>query len=168
MYRPLVWVPLCSLIFLIHNSGCQDCLGVPHHLACELSLSCMGKADMEHWWSVQEQLVFRFFHRVLRLVQHEISLHLIQMDFHQTNVINSLMDWVIRWVALLAFGEGWHNNHHAFEYSARHGLEWWQIDMTWYAVRFFQAIGLATDVKLPTEAQKERMAFSNGKHFHLN
>ncbi|KAE9467746.1 hypothetical protein C3L33_00343, partial [Rhododendron williamsianum] len=72
------------------------------------------------------------------------------------------------WVALLAFGEGWHNNHHAFEYSARHGLEWWQIDMTWYAVRFFQAIGLATDVKLPTEAQKERMAFSNGKHFHLN
>ncbi|KAF4387753.1 hypothetical protein G4B88_004080, partial [Cannabis sativa] len=35
------------------------------------------------------------------------------------------------WVALLAFGEGWHNNHHAFEYSARHGLEWWQIDTTW-------------------------------------
>nr|UDV78656.1 fatty acid desaturase 5.2 [Perilla frutescens] len=34
------------------------------------------------------------------------------------------------WVAMLAFGEGWHNNHHAFEYSARHGLEWWQIDMT--------------------------------------
>ncbi|KAH7867331.1 hypothetical protein Vadar_032028 [Vaccinium darrowii] len=63
------------------------------------------------------------------------------------------------WVALLAFGEGWHNNHHAFEYSARHGLEWWQVDMTWYAVRFFQAIGLATDVKLPSEAQKQRMAF---------
>nr|GEY95935.1 palmitoyl-monogalactosyldiacylglycerol delta-7 desaturase, chloroplastic [Tanacetum cinerariifolium] len=34
------------------------------------------------------------------------------------------------WVGILAFGEGWHNNHHAFEYSARHGLEWWQIDMT--------------------------------------
>ncbi|KAG4996836.1 hypothetical protein JHK85_028275 [Glycine max] len=49
------------------------------------------------------------------------------------------------WVALLAFGEGWHNNHHAFEYSARHGLEWWQLDMTWYVVRFLQAIGLATD-----------------------
>lgn len=62
------------------------------------------------------------------------------------------------WVALLAFGEGWHNNHHAFEYSARHGLEWWQVDMTWYAVWFFQAIGLATDVKLPSEAQKQRMA----------
>ncbi|KAA8540497.1 hypothetical protein F0562_024584 [Nyssa sinensis] len=51
------------------------------------------------------------------------------------------------WVALLAFGEGWHNNHHAFEYSARHGLEWWQLDMTWYIVWLLQVIGLATDVK---------------------
>ncbi|XP_061982868.1 palmitoyl-monogalactosyldiacylglycerol delta-7 desaturase, chloroplastic-like [Populus nigra] len=65
------------------------------------------------------------------------------------------------WLALLTFGEGWHNNHHAFEYSARHGLEWWQIDMTWYVVRFLQAIGLATDVKLPSEVQKQRMAFKN-------
>ena len=30
------------------------------------------------------------------------------------------------WVALLVFGDGWDNNHHAFEYSARHGLEWWR------------------------------------------
>uniref|UniRef100_A0A1J3JVX9 Palmitoyl-monogalactosyldiacylglycerol delta-7 desaturase, chloroplastic n=1 Tax=Noccaea caerulescens TaxID=107243 RepID=A0A1J3JVX9_NOCCA len=64
------------------------------------------------------------------------------------------------WVAALAFGEGWHNNHHAFEFSARHGLEWWQLDMTWYVVRFLQAIGLATDVKLPSEAQKQRMALT--------
>ncbi|KAK2651638.1 hypothetical protein Ddye_011494 [Dipteronia dyeriana] len=65
------------------------------------------------------------------------------------------------WVALLAFGEGWHNNHHAFEFSARHGLEWWQLDMTWYVVRFLQANGLATDVKLPTQVQKQRMSISN-------
>ncbi|XP_050230932.1 palmitoyl-monogalactosyldiacylglycerol delta-7 desaturase, chloroplastic-like [Mercurialis annua] len=65
------------------------------------------------------------------------------------------------WVALLAFGEGWHNNHHAFEYSARHGLEWWQIDLTWYVVKFLQALGLASDVKLPNDAQKQRMTFNN-------
>ncbi|KAH1085123.1 hypothetical protein AAZX31_07G028400 [Glycine max] len=65
------------------------------------------------------------------------------------------------WVALLAFGEGWHNNHHAFEYSARHGLEWWQLDMTWYVVRFLEAIGLATDVKLPTESHKQKMALNS-------
>ncbi|GLU22074.1 hypothetical protein SLE2022_381730 [Rubroshorea leprosula] len=63
------------------------------------------------------------------------------------------------WVALLAFGEGWHNNHHAFEYSARHGLEWWQLDMTWFVIKLLQVTGVATDVKLPTELQKKRMAF---------
>jgi sn-1 stearoyl-lipid 9-desaturase len=52
------------------------------------------------------------------------------------------------WVALLVFGEGWHNNHHAFQYSARHGLEWWEIDMTWMTVQLLQALGLATNVKL--------------------
>ena len=62
------------------------------------------------------------------------------------------------WVGILAFGEGWHNNHHAFEYSARHGLEWWQVDLTWYVIRALQAVGLATKVKLPSEAQKARLA----------
>lgn len=65
------------------------------------------------------------------------------------------------WVALLAFGEGWHNNHHAFEFSARHGLEWWQLDMTWYVVWLLQALGLATDVKIPTQVQKEKLAIIN-------
>ncbi|CAA7027835.1 unnamed protein product [Microthlaspi erraticum] len=62
------------------------------------------------------------------------------------------------WVAIIALGEGWHNNHHAFEFSARHGLEWWQLDVTWCLIRFLEAIGLATNVKLPTEAQKKKMA----------
>ncbi|CAB4274127.1 unnamed protein product [Prunus armeniaca] len=62
---------------------------------------------------------------------------------------------------LLAHGEGWHNNHHAFDYSARQGLEWWQIDTTWYLIRFLQALGLATEVKLPTEAHKKRKALYN-------
>ncbi|PWA86197.1 fatty acid desaturase 5 [Artemisia annua] len=63
------------------------------------------------------------------------------------------------WVGILAFGEGWHNNHHAFEYSARHGLEWWQVDMTWYMIRFLEIIGVATDVKLPTPTHIQKMAF---------
>lgn len=64
-----------------------------------------------------------------------------------------------RLVGLLAFGEGWHNNHHAFEFSARHGLKWWQIDITWYVVKLLQVLGLATDVKLPNESHKMRMSF---------
>ncbi|GFH06959.1 FA_desaturase domain-containing protein [Haematococcus lacustris] len=63
------------------------------------------------------------------------------------------------WVGILAFGEGWHNNHHAFEFSARHGLEWWQVDVTWGMVWLLQRLGLATNVKLPSERQKQRLAF---------
>nr|XP_043637181.1 palmitoyl-monogalactosyldiacylglycerol delta-7 desaturase, chloroplastic-like [Erigeron canadensis] len=69
------------------------------------------------------------------------------------------------WVALLSFGEGWHNNHHAFEYSARHGFEWWQIDLGWYVIRFLEALGLATNVKSPSEAHKLKKSFaSTNKH----
>ncbi|GJS04889.1 palmitoyl-monogalactosyldiacylglycerol delta-7 desaturase, chloroplastic-like protein [Tanacetum coccineum] len=58
------------------------------------------------------------------------------------------------WVAMVTFGEGWHNNHHAFEYSARHGLEWWQVDFCWYTIKFLEALGLATNVKLPAKEHK--------------
>ncbi|KAL5710962.1 hypothetical protein ACHQM5_021465 [Ranunculus cassubicifolius] len=66
-------------------------------------------------------------------------------------------------VALITFGEGWHNNHHAFEYSARQGLEWWQIDMTWWVIKLLEYVGVATNVKLPTKAQKEKMSFENNR-----
>ncbi len=52
------------------------------------------------------------------------------------------------WVALLVFGEGWHNNHHAYQYSARHGLQWWEFDLTWVTIQFLQVLGLAKNVKL--------------------
>ncbi|KAF6137717.1 hypothetical protein GIB67_003196 [Kingdonia uniflora] len=61
-------------------------------------------------------------------------------------------------IALISFGEGWHNNHHAFQSSARHGLEWWQIDVTWYVIKLLERIGLATDVKVPSDLQKQKMS----------
>ena len=42
-------------------------------------------------------------------------------------------------VALFTFGEGWHNNHHAFKFSAMHGLEWWQFDMTYLTIKTLEA-----------------------------
>jgi stearoyl-CoA desaturase (delta-9 desaturase) len=53
------------------------------------------------------------------------------------------------WVAALTFGEGWHNNHHAFPHSAKHGLEPGQIDLTWQHIRLMRALGLAKQVRLP-------------------
>lgn len=56
--------------------------------------------------------------------------------------------------APLHTGEGWHNNHHAFPYSARHGLEPWEFDLTWCLICCLQALGLAWDIELPNERQK--------------
>ncbi|NNF66602.1 MAG: acyl-CoA desaturase [Gammaproteobacteria bacterium] len=52
-------------------------------------------------------------------------------------------------VGITAMGEGWHNNHHRFAYSARLGLKWWQIDVTWYLLWTMQKLGLIWDVRLP-------------------
>lgn len=51
------------------------------------------------------------------------------------------------WVALLTFGEGWHNNHHAHPQLARHGLKWYEIDANWYGIWVLRLLGLARDVK---------------------
>lgn len=53
------------------------------------------------------------------------------------------------WVAMLTFGEGWHNNHHAHPQSARHGLAWYEFDLNWYGISALRMLGLAWDVKLP-------------------
>lgn len=53
------------------------------------------------------------------------------------------------WVALLTFGEGWHNNHHAYPNVAKAGWQWWQVDTTWWVIRVLQAIGLAKKVVMP-------------------
>ena len=53
------------------------------------------------------------------------------------------------WVALLTLGEGWHNNHHAFPRSARHGLRWWEVDMTYWGIRVLSWVRLARRIHLP-------------------
>ena len=55
------------------------------------------------------------------------------------------------WVALLTFGEGWHNNHHAHPRAARHGLHWYEIDVNWYGIRTLQFLGLAKSIRLIAE-----------------
>ena len=50
---------------------------------------------------------------------------------------------------VLGMGEGWHNNHHAFPASARHGLKWWQMDATYLVIRALKAVRLVWKVRLP-------------------
>jgi len=58
------------------------------------------------------------------------------------------------WVALLTFGEGWHNNHHAHPTSARHGLAWYELDITWLQIRFLQLLGIARSVKVAKVSER--------------
>jgi sn-2 palmitoyl-lipid 9-desaturase len=86
------------------------------------------------------------------------------IEWHGTWLINSACHlWGYRtyecqdhstnlwWAALLTYGEGWHNNHHAFPNSAQTGIRWWEIDPTWGLIRSLQFLGIATRVQLPTE-----------------
>jgi stearoyl-CoA desaturase (delta-9 desaturase) len=80
--------------------------------------------------------------------------------FHATVTINSLAHRFGRqrfatrddsrnnvWLALLTFGEGWHNNHHFYPGAARQGFHWWEIDLTWYGLRALAMFGLVWDLK---------------------
>jgi len=59
------------------------------------------------------------------------------------------------WVAIVTYGEGWHNNHHAFQTSARHGVRWWEVDMTYMAIRGLSWIGLVHSIRMPKMPRKE-------------
>jgi stearoyl-CoA desaturase (delta-9 desaturase) len=69
------------------------------------------------------------------------------------------------WVALLTFGEGWHNNHHAHPTSASHGMTWYEIDTNWYGIWTLQKLGLAWDIKRTrlAEVEKGLVAAPNGR-----
>jgi stearoyl-CoA desaturase (delta-9 desaturase) len=72
------------------------------------------------------------------------------IDDHSTNVF---------WLALPSLGESWHHNHHAFPRSARHGLRWWEIDVTGLVIMAMKRVGLARDVvTVSPEKQAERLA----------
>jgi len=64
-------------------------------------------------------------------------------------------EWV---VGLLGFGEGWHNNHHAFPRSAFHGLHWWQFDLSGYVIWTLERVGLVRDVYRVSPAMRTRYA----------
>jgi stearoyl-CoA desaturase (Delta-9 desaturase) len=66
----------------------------------------------------------------------------------------------LAWLSIFTFGESWHNNHHAFPTSARHGLRWWQVDPSWIVIRALEATGLAWDVVRIDERRQKRKALS--------
>lgn len=58
------------------------------------------------------------------------------------------------WAAIVTYGEGWHNNHHAYPNVAKAGWRWWEVDVTWWAIQVLRAFGLATKVVMPPAIAK--------------
>ncbi len=74
---------------------------------------------------------------------------------------NSRNNWVL---ALLTFGEGWHNNHHRYAGTARQGFYWWELDATWWLLRAMSAVGIIRDLKgVPDRIRQEGRAKRRGR-----
>jgi stearoyl-CoA desaturase (delta-9 desaturase) len=125
-----------------------DHLVLPLQIALAVVLFLLGGWS---WvvWGIFVRLVFTYHCAwLVNSAAHVTGYRTYKTDDRSTNC------W---WVALLSFGEGWHNNHHAFPFSARHGLRWFEVDMTWLTIRLLRAVRLARNVKLPTREMMDRL-----------
>ena len=101
------------------------------------------------FWGIFGRLVFAYHSTwLVNSATHMFGYRTYQTTDRSTN------SW---WVALISFGEGWHNNHHAFPYSARHGMAWYEVDITWWTIRLLKLARLADKVRVPSSALRERL-----------
>jgi sn-1 stearoyl-lipid 9-desaturase len=134
-------------------------LGAPLQIALAVALFFLGGWS---WvvWGVFVRLVFCYHSTwFVNSAAHMLGYRSYRTTDQSTNC------W---WVAALSFGEGWHNNHHAFPFSARHGLRWFEIDMTWWHVKTLEFLRLADRVRLPTASMRQRLAYANVRSLGAN
>jgi fatty-acid desaturase len=120
-------------------------LNIPLQIALAAGLFALGGWS---WvvWGIFVRLVISYHSTwLVNSASHTLGYRTYQTADESTNC------W---WVALLSFGEGWHNNHHAFPFSARHGLRWFEIDVTWWHVRILALLRLADRIKLPSNSMQ--------------
>ncbi len=100
-------------------------------------------------WGVFARLVFTYHCTwLVNSASHEVGYQTFRTGDRSTN------NW---WVAVLTFGEGWHNNHHAFPFSAKHGMRWFEFDPTYWTIKLMAWLKLAKNVKIPTREMMERL-----------
>jgi fatty-acid desaturase len=120
-------------------------LFLPSHIATGFILYGIGYFGWDNYtaWS------FVFWGMFVRLVYVLHVTWFVNSATHMwgyRNYVTSDDSRNLWWVGLLAFGEGWHNNHHAFQRMAKHGHKWWEFDITYYAILAMEKVGLAWDV----------------------
>ncbi|TWU06458.1 acyl-CoA desaturase [Stieleria varia] len=148
------WVP-----DLYKDKGMRflDVMFLPLHIMVGFALFGIGYAigGSSMGWSM---LVWAMFVRLVAVLH---TTWLVNSWSHMWGYRNyettddSRNNWL---VAIIAYGEGWHNNHHAYPRMAKHGHHWWEFDITWQAIRLMRAVGLVWDVVDYRTAAEKRAA----------
>lgn len=128
-------------------------LAIPTLLGGLLTGTWMGALSGLLWGGFVR--IFISYHATLSVnsITHLYGSRSFNTSEHSTNNI---------WLAIPTGGEAWHNNHHAFQNSAKLGLKWWQIDLSYWAIRTLEFAGLVWEVKVPTTAMIEaKSVFQN-------
>jgi len=124
-----------------------DRYGAGFTIVLAVALYAVGGPSMVVWGIFVRLALLYQFTWLVNSAAHTVGYRSFQTDDRSTNC------W---WVALLGWGEGWHNNHHAFPFSARLGLRWYELDVTWLTIKVLSAVRLATNIKLPTPQMLQR------------
>ena len=107
-------------------------------------------------------LVFGFFGSTVLLWHATFSINSLNHTFGTRRYATTDTSRNNALLAVLTFGEGWHNNHHHYPASARQGFFWWEIDLSWYALRGLSAISLVHGLRQPTAAVVKRSRLHDG------
>ncbi|MCR9208065.1 MAG: acyl-CoA desaturase [bacterium] len=122
-----------------------DLLFLPIHIVASFALLGIGYA-FGGWELGVSMLVWGMFVRLVAVLHAtwmvNSASHMWGYQNYETTD-DSRNNWL---VAIVAYGEGWHNNHHAYPRMAKHGHKWWEFDITWQAIKLLRAVGLVWDV----------------------
>jgi stearoyl-CoA desaturase (delta-9 desaturase) len=117
----------------------------------------LGDAHPSLHTSGAQMLIWGFFMSTVVLLHATVTINSLAHRFGSRRYDtrdDSRNNWLL---ALITFGEGWHNNHHHFPGSARQGFRWWEIDVTYYVLRAMALCGLVWDLKpVPAGLRRRR------------
>jgi stearoyl-CoA desaturase (delta-9 desaturase) len=110
---------------------------IPAALGYALTGTAMGAFTGYLWGGLVRVFLVHHVTWSINSVCHFFGTRRFDLEDHSTNVF---------WLALPSLGESWHHNHHAFPRSARHGLRWWEVDLSALAIGGLEKLGLARNV----------------------
>jgi stearoyl-CoA desaturase (delta-9 desaturase) len=125
-------------------------LAIPFLVGLALDQTLAGALSALLWGGLVRIFLQHHVTWSINSVCHFFGRRRFDVEDHSTNVF---------WLALLSFGESWHHNHHAFPRSARHGLRWWEIDVSALLIGSLERVGLAWNVtRITAERQEAKLA----------